>query len=173
MNAGVLSPDGRRVVTASDDGTPQVWSVLPDCCRSGAEAGRLAGLAEAVGGYEVSDRGADVFLSPDERRKGFKELDRLYGSASAQDLSIAKGSGRVGHRRVALSHVSCAPSSNWTCGFPASSSPTIFFRRRAPQAGQMAHSSYHLIQPTPFVQELIVPVLASGPPTALVFASEP
>jgi len=26
--------------------------------------------------------------------------------------------GRVGHRRVARSHVSSAPSSNWTCGFP-------------------------------------------------------
>jgi hypothetical protein len=42
-------------------------------------------------------------------------------------LNIVKGCGRVGHRRVALSHISCAPSSNWTCGFPASSSPTIFF----------------------------------------------
>src|SRR5271166_6407811 len=72
-----------------------------------------------------------------------------------------------------MSHVSCTPSSNWTCGFPASSSPTIFFRRRAPQARQMAHPSYHLIQPTPFIQELIVPVLPGGPPTALVFASEP
>ena len=80
---------------------------------------------------------------------------------------------RVGHRRVTLSHVSCAPSSNWTCGFPASSSPTIFFRRRAPQARQMAHPSYHSIQPTPFIQELIVPVLPSRPPTTLVFASEP
>src|SRR5437667_10351364 len=86
---------------------------------------------------------------------------------------LAKGSGRVGHRRVTLSHVSCAPSSNWTCGFPASSSPTIFFRRRAPQARQMAHSPYHLVQPTPFIQELVVPALPSGPPTALVFASEP
>jgi hypothetical protein len=27
------------------------------------------------------------------------------------------GFGRVGHRRVTLSHVSCTPSSNWTCGF--------------------------------------------------------
>src|SRR5580704_16966260 len=30
-----------------------------------------------------------------------------------------------------MSHVPCAPSSNWTCGFPASSSPIIFFRRHA------------------------------------------
>ena len=89
------------------------------------------------------------------------------------ELAIAKGCGRVGHRRVALSHVSSAPSSNWTCGFPASSSPTIFIRRRAPQAGQMAHSAYHWVQPTPFIQELIVPALPGGPPDALVFASEP
>src|SRR5437764_6104343 len=88
-------------------------------------------------------------------------------------LSITKGCGRVGHRRVTLSHVSCAPSSNWTCGFPASSSPTIFFRRRAPQTRQIAHPPYHLIQPAAFIQELIVPALPSRPPTALMFASEP
>jgi hypothetical protein len=39
---------------------------------------------------------------------------------------------RVGHRRVTISHVSCAPSSNRTCGFPASGSPTIFVRQHAP-----------------------------------------
>jgi len=41
---------------------------------------------------------------------------------------------RVGRRRAAMSHVSCTPSSNRTCGFPASGSPIIFFRRLAPQA---------------------------------------
>src|SRR5580693_1419556 len=88
-------------------------------------------------------------------------------------INGAKGCGRVGHRRVALSHVSCAPSSNWTCGFPASSSPAIFFRRHAPQTRQMAHPSYHLVQPTSLIQELVVPALPGGPPTALVLASEP
>jgi len=39
---------------------------------------------------------------------------------------------RVGDRRAARTHVSCLPSSNRTCGFPASGSPIIFFRRRAP-----------------------------------------
>ena len=58
--------------------------------------------------------------------------------------SLGKGFGRVGHRRVALPHVSCAPSSNWTREFPASSSPTIFFRRRAPQAGQVTLSGCSL-----------------------------
>src|SRR6266496_6520454 len=37
----------------------------------------------------------------------------------------------------------------------------------------MAHPPYHLVQPTAFVQELVVPALSSRPPTALVFASEP
>src|SRR6266852_2501056 len=37
----------------------------------------------------------------------------------------------------------------------------------------MAHPTYHLVQPTAFIQELVVPALPSRPPAALVFASEP
>jgi hypothetical protein len=37
----------------------------------------------------------------------------------------------------------------------------------------MAHFPYHSVQPAPFIQELIVPVLPSRSPTASVFASEP
>src|SRR5450755_924438 len=33
-------------------------------------------------------------------------------------VDLAKGSGRVGHRRATISHVSSVPSSNRTCGFP-------------------------------------------------------
>ena len=40
-------------------------------------------------------------------------------------MALRWRSGRVGHRRVALSHVSCTPSSNRTCGLPASGSPII------------------------------------------------
>src|SRR6266705_51 len=69
--------------------------------------------------------------------------DRLSRKCAYQVL-LAKGFGRVGRRRVTLSHVSNAPSSNWTCGFPASSSPAIFIRRRAPQARQVAHPPHHL-----------------------------
>src|SRR5216684_2025103 len=38
---------------------------------------------------------------------------------------------------------------------------------------KMAHSPHPLVQPAAFIQELIVPALPSGPPTALMFASEP
>ena len=90
-----------------------------------------------------------------------------------RNLQPAKGFGGAGRRRVTLSHVSCAPSSNWTCGFPASSSPAIFFRRRAPQARQRAHPSRHWVQPAPCIQELVVPALPGRPPTAVVFAPAP
>jgi len=46
-----------------------------------------------------------------------------------------------------------APSSAWTGEFPASNSPTIFFRRRAPQARQSARPSYYSVQPAPHIQE--------------------
>jgi DNA topoisomerase-1 len=44
-----------------------------------------------------------------------------------------------------LPHVSCIPSSNRTCGFPASGSPTIFFRSRAPQSVQVRYLPHHPI----------------------------
>src|SRR5580704_7083277 len=88
------------------------------------------------------------------RKNGNRECAERTKRLIRKGGTLFWGLRRVGHRRVTLSHVSCAPSSNWTCGFPASSSPAIFFRRRAPQARQMAHPSYHLVQPTPFVQEL-------------------
>jgi hypothetical protein len=88
-------------------------------------------------------------------------------------LVICPSGHAVGHRRVTVSYVSCTPSSNWMCGFPAASSPTTFCRGRAPQTWEVAHPSYHLVQPTALVQELVVPALPSRPPTALVFTSEP
>src|SRR5271157_4783364 len=110
-------------------------------------------------------------------RHPYRDQRRTSGRCEARTevraCKLVKGFGRVGHRRVTLSHVSCTPSSNRTCGFPASGSPTIFSRRHAPQARQMAHPSHHLVQPTPFIQEPIVPALPSGPPTALMLASEP
>lgn len=44
---------------------------------------------------------------------------------------MVRGLCRVGRRRAAMSHVSCTPSLNRTCGFSASGSP-IIFRRLAP-----------------------------------------
>ena len=95
------------------------------------------------------------------------------GKRGSATSLFRRDSGRVGHRRVAMSHVSCAPSSNWTCGFPASGSPTIFFRRRAPQAFQMAHLPYHSIQPAAVMKEVIPPSLLGSPPGALVLTPKP
>src|SRR5579859_145562 len=80
---------------------------------------------------------------------------------------------RVGRRRAAMSHVSCTPSSNRTCGFPASGSPIIFFRRLAPQSFQVAHLSHHLVQPASVMKEVIPPSFLGSPPGALVLSSEP
>jgi hypothetical protein len=70
---------------------------------------------------------------------------------------------RVGDRRAARTHVSCLPSSNWTCGFPASSSPIIFVRRLAPQSFQMAHFANHSVQPTSFMKKAISPSFLALP----------
>src|SRR5690349_12604632 len=72
-----------------------------------------------------------------------------------------------------MSHVSCTPSSNRTCGFPASGSPIIFFRRLAPQSVQVAHLTHHLVQPTSVMQEVIPPSFLGSSPGALVLAPEP
>ena len=80
---------------------------------------------------------------------------------------------RVGRRRAAMLHVSCTPSSNRTCRFPASGSPIIFVRRRAPQSFQMTHLSYHLVQTTSVMKEVLPPSFLGSPPGALVLAPEP
>jgi hypothetical protein len=54
-----FSPDGRRVVTASEDRTARVWDVL---FGSPEAASLLAEIAEAVGGYEVTDLGTPALL---------------------------------------------------------------------------------------------------------------
>lgn len=72
-----------------------------------------------------------------------------------------------------MSLVSCTPSSNRTCGFPASGSPIIFFRRLAPQSFQVAHFPNHLVQPTSVVQEVIPPSFLGSPPGALVLTPKP
>jgi hypothetical protein len=80
---------------------------------------------------------------------------------------------RVGDRRAARTHVSCLPSSNRTCGFPASGSPIIFVRRLAPQSFQMAHFAHHSVQPTSFMKKAISPSFLGSPPAALMLTSEP
>src|SRR5271166_2470192 len=137
---------------------------------NGPNRGTLTGNAIRV---EVNLAGCAHVLAGEVAAGPLKSGQGAPARTEVPASKLVKGFGRVGHRRVTLSHVSCTPSSNRTCGFPASGSPTIFSRRHAPQARQMAHPSHHLVQPTPFIQEPIVPALPSGPPTALMLASEP
>lgn len=49
-----FSPDGQRVVTASADGTARIWDALTGLP---ADAGIVADLAEALGGYTLNETG--------------------------------------------------------------------------------------------------------------------
>jgi energy-coupling factor transporter ATP-binding protein EcfA2 len=88
VNSAAFSPDGRRVVTASWDQTARVWSVLLLCCASEQESLRLAALAEAVSGYQVSDTGSLSFLGPNKQRELLDALGRLRGTSPPRLLSL-------------------------------------------------------------------------------------
>jgi len=83
--SATFSPDGRRVATASWDHTARVWGVLIDCCASQEEANRLASLAEAVSGNEVSDRGSLTLIGGVDR---LRQLVRPSGTTPAPELSV-------------------------------------------------------------------------------------
>jgi WD40 repeat protein len=84
VNSAKFSPDGRRVVTASGNAA-RVWTVLIDCCASHEEADRLASLAEAVSGNEVSDTGSLTVIDGKER---LQKLIRESGTGPAPELSL-------------------------------------------------------------------------------------
>jgi hypothetical protein len=86
--SAAFSPDGRRVVTASWDQTARVWTMLLVCCAVQAEANRLATLAEAVGGFEVSDTASLTMVGADERRKRLKELGQTTGTGPVEEFSV-------------------------------------------------------------------------------------
>ena len=94
-------------------------------------------------------------------------------SRNSERIIFRWGFRRVGDRRAARAHVSCLPSSNRTCGFPASGSPIIFIRVHAPQSFQMAHLPDHAIQPTAFMKKIVVPPSPSRSPGTLMFAPKP
>jgi WD40 repeat protein len=55
-----FSPDGRRLLTTSFDTTAptRIWPLVVSCCATQEDANRLATLAEALGGTDVSATGA-------------------------------------------------------------------------------------------------------------------
>lgn len=71
-----------------NDKTARVWAVLLNCCASQEEADRLASLAEAVSGNEVSDAGSLKPISPDDRRAALERLVRSSGTGPAPELSV-------------------------------------------------------------------------------------
>ena len=77
VKAAAFSPDGRHVVTASND-TARVWQVLLDLS-SGERVQLLADLAEVVGGYRVTDLGS---VAPLEEPERLQRVRRLAGPAA-------------------------------------------------------------------------------------------
>jgi hypothetical protein len=62
VNAASFSPDGRRIVTASDDGTARVWDVVVDV--ESPLPAWVPELAEAVGDRKFNEEG--VLVVPDK-----------------------------------------------------------------------------------------------------------
>jgi eukaryotic-like serine/threonine-protein kinase len=75
-----LSPDGRRVLTASADGTARYWDIA-----TGKEIHRLPGEAGEVYGAAVSPDGAKLLTCGDDR------LIHVWDAATGKELKQLKG----------------------------------------------------------------------------------
>ncbi len=71
VSSATFSPDGLRVLTASDE-TALIWEVMLDFGADGEEVGLLSDPAEAESGYDVEKLPALVPLS--ERERCLEEL---------------------------------------------------------------------------------------------------
>jgi hypothetical protein len=62
--------------------------VLLVCCSSPKDADRLTDLAEALGGYEISDTGSLVRVEVDKREERLRKLRDSTGTGPAPELSL-------------------------------------------------------------------------------------
>ncbi|HEX4610435.1 MAG TPA: hypothetical protein VH092_19755 [Urbifossiella sp.] len=69
-----FSPDGRRVVTETRDGTARVWDISPDV-RPGAD---LVALAQLRSGHRINDTGTAVPLAAADLARLWTDLRSRY-----------------------------------------------------------------------------------------------
>lgn len=85
-----FSPDGKKMLTGSTDGTAQIWNV-PAPLTGTAE--QVAVWAQLMTGIELDDVGTVGYLSSDEWHERRERLKRLGGT-----LSIPAARGQIAGR---------------------------------------------------------------------------
>jgi tetratricopeptide (TPR) repeat protein len=93
VNDAAFSPDGRWVVTASQDGTARVWDVAPD----ERPKEDLLRLVQVLAGHRLDPTGAFAPLTTEEYRAAWQVLKAKY----PQDFSVSTEEALAWHRREA------------------------------------------------------------------------